>query len=200
MQWNYFLLNLTPKAIHAHHVILNGWSVDLKVLDPCWRITQQYKHLTRQSLFRHHNRHIRPASPSSVSMHPYCTSIQTHFQAASQSPRSLSPYTREQCGRDPISSSDWISGSRRGAWELLIPPFFLHSFTLYTCFYVYFLIYFFYKLLNIFHDFPHIRIYCLVLITLAPLSFLATCISNLAHSCPTYFASPITCISTFSPA
>lgn len=52
------------------------------------------------------------------SIHPY-TSSQSHFQAASQSPRSQSPYTREQCGRDPISSSDRISGSRRGVRE---PP------------------------------------------------------------------------------
>lgn len=34
----------------------------------------------------------------------------------------MSSYTRERCGRDPISSSDWISGSGRGAWELLTPP------------------------------------------------------------------------------
>lgn len=29
--------------------------------------------------------------------------------------------TRQQCGRDLITSSDWISGSRRGAWGLLTP-------------------------------------------------------------------------------
>lgn len=80
---------------------------------------------TCQSLFSHHNTHIYPSSHSSLprpSIDTYCTSSQTHFQAASRSPRSLSSYTRERCGRDPISSSDWISGSRRAAWELLTPP------------------------------------------------------------------------------
>lgn len=69
--------------------------------------------------------HVCPSFLPSIhpSINKCCTSSQTHFQAASQRPRSLSSYTRERCGRDPISSSDWISGSRRGTQELLtIPP------------------------------------------------------------------------------
>lgn len=68
--------------------------------------------------------HVRPSFLLSIhpSVNKCCTSSQTHFQAASQRPRSLSSYTRERCGRDPISSSDWISGSRRGTQELLTIP------------------------------------------------------------------------------
>lgn len=68
--------------------------------------------------------HVRPSFPPSIhaSINKCCTSSQTHFQAASRRPRSLSSYTRERYGRDLISSSDWISCSRRGTQELLTIP------------------------------------------------------------------------------
>ena len=72
-------------------------------------------------------------------------SPQTRPGSASLSPRILSPYKRQRCGSDPISSSDWISGGRRRASEPLIPPSIsiLHSYALYT------LLHFFYGLLDI---------------------------------------------------
>lgn len=106
--------------------------------------------LSCQALFSHHNTHIHPSSHPSIDKHHM--SSQTHFQAAIQSPRSLSSYTRERCGRDPISSSDWIRGSRRGPRELLTisrphdPPFLGPA------------IYFFYELLYVSHIFPSIHI------------------------------------------
>lgn len=115
------------------------------------------------------------------------TSSQTRFQAARQSPGSLSSYTRERCGRDPIRSSDWISSSRRGARELLTPPhppfFFLcilPSFALYVCLYTLPLIYFLHKLFYISHSFPF-----LVLFPPA-----AACQSHSAVSPPPTFSPP----------
>lgn len=110
------------------------WSDGLTVLDSCWWISQPHASCSCHAshcfaitmcIYIHLLIHVRPSLLPSIhpSINKCCTSSQTHFQAASQRPRSLSSYTRERCGRDPISSSDWISGSRRGTQELLtIPP------------------------------------------------------------------------------